>query len=63
MLTMLLCCKLITIGVKILEQNSQDLFFIDWEPARTYKYTHKQAGTRTVSPWRRLYLANEFSEL
>ena len=39
-----------------------DIFFIDWESPRIYRHNQRKAVT-SVSPWRRLYIANEFNEL
>ena len=40
-----------------------DVFFIDWEPQRGYRDATSARVKRAVSPWRRLFLANEFSEI
>jgi hypothetical protein len=40
-----------------------DIFFIDWETPKVYLVNNNTKRKSAVSPWRRLYLANEFSEL
>lgn len=62
-LILLIVAKFLTIAYGIASQNVMDLFFIDWEPPRNYSYQNKKAPRRTTSPWRRLFLANEFSEM
>ena len=63
MLIALTVCKFVAMLYKIIfEQSSNDVFVIDWETPKMYKhqrYTPKQA----VSPWRRLFVVNEFNEL
>jgi hypothetical protein len=62
-LALLTTAKFLTIAYGIAAQNMMDIFFIDWEPPRNYSYQGNMAPRRTTSPWRRLFLANEFTEM
>ena len=64
-LTLVLCFKFISLLYKIVfEQTSMDIFVVDWEPLRGYsRASSTKYVTRSVSPWRRLFLVNEFAEL
>jgi len=62
-LTWLLIIKVLSMLYNIAQQTMTDIFFIDWEPPRHYTYASNMRGRRTVSPWRRMFLANEFNEL
>ena len=62
MLTAVLIAKLLSIFYKIyFEQSAIDIFFIDWESPRQYKHNGKKINS--VSPWRRMFIANELNEL
>ena len=64
LMSVTLCFKFVAILVEIyFKQTNNEIFFIDWEPLRGYKNPTTSLSKRAVSPWRRLFLANEFSEL
>ena len=62
LLICLIVFKFLSLLYKIyFEQSQLDIFFIDWETPKRYRFGESfQEG---VNPWRRLYLANEFNEL
>lgn len=64
MLACVTCFKLFAIAYKIyFEQSKLDIYFIDWEPQKMYSLSAGSMPQRGVSPWRRLFVANEFNEL
>jgi hypothetical protein len=65
MLIALCCSKFVTLLYKLIfEQSSLDIFVIDWETPKMYKH-HLRSHIRklAVSPWRRLFVVNEYNEL
>lgn len=46
----------------VLVQCDLDIFLIDWESPRMYRFRGKMPK-QTVNPWRRLFIVNEFNEL
>ena len=64
LLITLVACKFLSLAYKIyFEQSVMDIFFIDWESPKSYLINNNTKRVTSVSPWRRLFLANEFSEL
>ena len=63
MLIALTVIKFVSMGYKIVyEQSSLDIFLIDWESPRMYRFPGHMPK-QAVNPWRRLFIANEFNEL
>lgn len=55
--------KIVALAYKIyFEQSKMDIFFIDWETPKNYQLAG-MPPIKGVSPWRRLFVANEFNEL
>jgi len=70
MLISLIVLKIFSVMVKIFEQSTFRTFLVDWEPTRWYHESSAAAGgggptraKQAVSPWRRLFIANELNEL
>lgn len=55
--------KFLSLAYKIVfEQSALDIFVIDWESPRMYKYKNNYPKM-AINPWRRLFIVNEFNEL
>ena len=70
LLISLIVLKIFSVMVKIFEQSSIRTFLVDWEPTRWYHESSAAAvaggptrAKQAVSPWRRLFIANELNEL
>lgn len=67
MLISLTVLKLISLLYNIVfEQSALDIFMIDWEAPKMYRTNRGKRGQnmkQAVSPWRRLFLCNEYKEL
>ena len=62
-LVVLTVMKFISLAYKIgLEQSQLDIFLIDWESDKMYQHKN-HTPKKAVSPWRRLYIVNEFNEM
>ena len=72
MLISLIVIKVVAVFLKIYSQSEMKTFLVDWEPTKYYHKYHEtdpsMDGQRnqaklSVSPWRRLFIANELNEL
>lgn len=63
MLLAVTICKFLSLAYKIVfEQSALDIFVIDWESPKMYKYKNNYPKL-AINPWRRLFVINEFNEL